>query len=165
VFFGRLLVAAIPLGVTDALAVAMLTLSTPTISAGEARLAALQSTGGGEASTHRRDGDEWEVDVRRGNGSLVEVTLGPGLTRRHLDEERGVADSVAPDEVVGPRRTRAVTAALTETGDGQIRYVEREHGGTVEVRVLRPDGMAVEVEPDPRDSTVREIEAESVDDE
>ena len=146
-------------------AVALIRPSEPGIGAADARAAALVWTGGGSASAPRRDGEEWEVDVRREDGSLIEVTLGPGLTLRDLDEERGPRDSAAPDELRGPARGRALAAARAAAGAGEVRYAEREPEDGVEVGLLRPDGTAVEVELDPRDLTVREIEAESLDDE
>ncbi|MGH2745694.1 MAG: hypothetical protein ACRDLY_19170 [Thermoleophilaceae bacterium] len=39
----------------------------------------------------RRDGDGWEVDVVRPDGSLVEVTIGDQLELKALDEELGPA--------------------------------------------------------------------------
>jgi hypothetical protein len=147
-----------------AIAVALLKPSEPTASADEAQAAALTWIGGGEAEIPRREGDEWEVDVRRENGALVEVTLGPGLALRGFDEERGPGDSLAPDELAGGDRAEAVAAALRRTGRGDIRYVERERDGTIEVGVLRPDGSAFEVELDPN-MTVRDVDEESLDDE
>ncbi len=46
--------------------------------ADKARVAALEATGGGTANTVERDGEDgatWEVEVRRPDGSVVDVRL------------------------------------------------------------------------------------------
>ena len=65
----------------------------------------------GEAQAPRRDGEAWEVDVVRPNGSLVQVTLGDRLELRQFDEELGPAGTSAPD----PRANQSVTAEVSET--------------------------------------------------
>jgi len=69
-----------------------------------AEAAALDWVGVGFAQEPRRDGDEWEVDVIRPDGSMVEVTIGDAAEMRGLDEERGPAGLPAHDEVHGPLR-------------------------------------------------------------
>jgi hypothetical protein len=136
----------------------------PAASAADAAAAALMWVGAGETQPPRREGDDWEVDVRRADGSLVEVTLGPDLALRQFDEERGPADSAAPDDLVGPRRAQAVAAALRAAGRGDIRYVERERDGTIEIGVLRADRTALEVELD-RQLRVTDVDDDTVADE
>ena len=69
--------------------------------------------GAGIAQPPRRDDHEWEVDVTRPDGSLVEVTLDGERRLLGLDEERGPAYGPASDELAGAARARA--AAPPET--------------------------------------------------
>ena len=118
--------------------------------ADEARRTALTWVGAELADRPRRDGDRWEVDVRRPDGSLVEVTLGERLELTELDEERGPAGAPSHDEVDGPLRARAISAARRVSGPGRVRSVEREADGSLEVDVLQGSGVLLEVELDPR---------------
>jgi hypothetical protein len=131
------------------------------VGAEQAKAAGFRWVGVGTPEAPRRDGDEWEVDVRRPNGSLVEVTVGDQLELRGLDEELGPGGVPASDELAGSARERAIDAALIAVGSARVFSVERESGGSVEVNVRRPDGtfeveldsgQVVEVEPeDPGD--------------
>ena len=76
--------------------------------AASARQVALQWTGVELADAPRRDGDGWEVDVRRADGSLVEIKLDAQLELRELDEERSAGGAAAHDEVTGALRARAI---------------------------------------------------------
>jgi len=118
--------------------------------AAEAERVALEWTGAELDGPPRRDGDSWEIDVRRANGSIVEVGLGPKLELRELDEEAGAGGTAAYDELAGVARARAVAAARPASGPGPVRSVEREADGSIEVNVLRRDHGVVEVELDRR---------------
>jgi hypothetical protein len=121
------------------------------IAAADAEAVALDWVGTGFAQDPRRDGDEWEVDVIRPDGSMVEVTIGDALEARGFDEERGPWGTLAPDEVTGERRTAAIDAALEEVGPGEafsVEHEEREGGEGIEVSIETPDGRHVEVELD-----------------
>jgi hypothetical protein len=118
----------------------------------------------GTPQAPRSDGDEWEVDVTRPDGSLVEVTVGRRGELLGFDEERGPDGGRAPDELSGPRRDLAVRAALAAVGSGQVVSAERETGGQIEVGIRRPDGAQVEVGFDGRLRIV-EIEREDPADE
>jgi hypothetical protein len=107
----------------------------------EVRAAAFNWVGVGDAEPPRRDGDEWEVDVERPDGSLVEVTMDDELQLRGIDEELGPGGTLARDELTGAARSRASDAALEVVGRGEVLSVEREARDRVEVRVRRPDGM------------------------
>jgi hypothetical protein len=131
-------------------------------SARQAQAAGFRWVGVGMAETPRRDGDEWEVDVKRPNGSLVEVTIGDQLELRGLDEELGPGGVPAWDELGGRARKRAMDAALIAVGSGRVFSVEREPSGSVEVNVRRPNGT-FEVQLD--SGQVVEIEAEDPGDE
>jgi hypothetical protein len=133
-------------------------------SAAEAQAAALDWVGDGVAQTPRRDGDEWEVDVIRPDGSIVEVTIGAGLEVRGFDEERGEHGTTAPDELQGKVRARAILAALSETGPGRAVTVERDGTGVIEVGVVTEDDRRVEVELNESFEVV-EVEAEDPRDE
>lgn len=111
---------------------------------------ALNWTGAELADAPRRQGDGWEVDVRRANGSVVEVTLGPALELRELDEELGPGGTPAHDELTGALRERAIAVARPEAGPGAVSSVERERDGTIEVNVVGPDQTVIEVELDRR---------------
>ena len=138
--------------------------SDPELSARDVAGVAAGWVGVGLPQTPRRDGDEWEVDVARPDGSLVEVTVGTGLELLGFDEERGPGGGPAPDELSGPTRARAVRAALAASGPGTVLHVERESGGDIEVGVRRPDGTQVEVGLDAR-LRVLEVEREDPADE
>jgi hypothetical protein len=118
--------------------------------AAAAQEAARNWTSWDETDPPRREGDGWEVDVRRGDGSVVEVNLGPELELLELDEEVGPGGGLAYDEVLGQLRERAILAARPHAGGGHVRSVEREEDGAFEVDVLRPDGKMVEVDLDGR---------------
>ena len=111
----------------------------------------------------RRDEGEWEVDVVRPNGSLVEVTIGDELELKGLDEELGPGGTRAPDELTGPARERAIRAATAAVGPGRVLSAERDVPLEVEVKIQRPEGV-VEVELDP-ELRVVEIEREDSADE
>jgi hypothetical protein len=135
-----------------------------TVPAAEAaESAALRWTGGGEVEPARRDGVLWEVDVRRSNGSLVEVTLGRGLALYELDEEQGPGGSRAHDEIAGRLRERAVAAARGEVDEGKVRTVERERDGSIEVDFVTGDSV-LEVELDAR-LRITEVDQEELADE
>ena len=113
-----------------------------------AEAVALDWVGVGFAQEPRRDGDEWEVDVIRPDGSMVQVSIGDELEARGFDEESGPAGLPAHDEIHGPRRAAAIDAALTVTGTGEARSVEREPSGEIEVSIVTRDGLHVDVDLD-----------------
>jgi hypothetical protein len=130
--------------------------------ADQAKVAALSWVGVGEAQAPRREGDNWEVDVRRPDGSIVQVTLGDQLDLRGIDEERGPAGTLAPDELRGRARDRAIRAAFSHVGPGRVVGVERDPNREIEVGMrfgrdqievrLDPRFRVLEVQPeDPRD--------------
>jgi hypothetical protein len=112
----------------------------------------------------RIEDDEWEVDVLRPDGSLVEVTLDHELKFRKFDEELGPGGSLAHDEVRGPLRRRAILAAFAVTGRGRVTTVEHDPRGEIEVGVRQRDGSQIEVELDSR-LRVGEVEPEDPGDE
>ena len=111
----------------------------------DAEAAALNWVRVGVAEKPRRDGKNWEVDVVRPNGSMVQVRLGPKLRLLDLDEEFGPAGTPAHDEVRGAARARAVGAAFAETGHGRVVSVERDSGREIEVGIRLSHGHQVEV--------------------
>jgi hypothetical protein len=117
---------------------------------GDVEMTAVDWVGEGRAQPPRRDGDTWEVDVVRRNGSMVQVTLGDDLRLRGLDEESGPAGTLAHDELTGPARARAVQAAFAEVGPGQVIEVERESPRAIGVRIQQPGGRQIEVDMDAR---------------
>jgi hypothetical protein len=132
--------------------------------AAAAQRVALQWAGAELADAPRREGTGWEIDVRRADGSLVEISLGPGLDLRELDEERGAGGTAAHDELAGAPRMRAIEAARTVSGPGSVRSVERERDGSIEVDILAPDRTVVEVELD-RQLRVTDVDEEDIGDE
>jgi hypothetical protein len=128
----------------------------------QVQAAAFRWVGVGSAEAPRRDGEVWEVDVERPNGSLVEVEMDGGLQFWGFDEELGPNGTRARDELTGPARRRASGAALAVVGSGEVLSVERETRETVEVRVERPDEiLEVQIE----SGKVVGVEAEDPDDE
>jgi hypothetical protein len=113
------------------------------------KTAALSWVGAGEAQRPRRDGDAWEVDVVRPDGSLVQVTLGDQLELRELDEEFGPAHTPPPDELRGAARDRAIKATLWHVGSGRVVGVERESNREIDVDVRVGDDR-IEVQLNPR---------------
>jgi hypothetical protein len=112
------------------------------------------------AQEPRRDGGEWEVDIVRPDGSMVEVTIGDELEARGFDEERGESGSLAPDEVTGSLRATAIRIALAETGPGEALSVEREASQEIEVSVRTRDNRHIEVE---LDESLHVVEVEDED--
>jgi hypothetical protein len=104
--------------------------------AAEAKTAALTWVSAGKAQAPRRDGDTWEVDIVRPDGSLVQVTLGDGLELRDFDEEFGPAHTLGPDELRGAARDRAITAAYSHVGPARVLGVERESSREIDVDIL-----------------------------
>jgi hypothetical protein len=127
---------------------------------GDVEMTALDWVGEGRAHAARRDGDTWEVDVVRRDGSMIQVTLGDDLRLRGLDEESGPAGTLARDELTGPARARAVQAAFGEVGPGQVIEVERDMSSQIEVRIQQRGGRQIEVEMDRR-FRVREVETDT----
>lgn len=113
-----------------------------------AEAAALRWVGSGVAQEPRRDGDDWEIDVVRPNGSMVQVSLGPSLELRDFDEEFGPAGAPARDELRGDPRARAVRAAFAETGPGHVVSVERDSRREIEVSIRLAADRQVQVELD-----------------
>jgi hypothetical protein len=118
-------------------------------SAKDAEIAALSWVPAGEAEPPRREGDNWEVDVRRPDGSLVQVTMGDRLQLLDFDEEFGPAGTPAFDELKGSARARAIEAAFWHVGPGRVVGVERDPTGEVEVGI-RMGGDQIEVRLDER---------------
>jgi hypothetical protein len=119
------------------------------VSAKDAEIAAESWVGVGDAEAPRREGDNWEVDVRRPDGSLVQVTLDEQLQLSSFDEESGPAGTPAPDELRGAARARAIEAAIWHVGPAPVVGVERDPDGVVEVG-LRLGQDQVEVRLDRR---------------
>jgi hypothetical protein len=111
----------------------------------DAESAALELVKNGVAQESRLDGGRWEVDVVRGDGSMVQVNLGEDLELHSLDEELGPGGTLASDELRGARRVQAVEAAFAEIGRGKVVSVERDSGRRIKVRVLKADGDHVGV--------------------
>jgi hypothetical protein len=116
--------------------------------ASAAQQAARNWTGFQRTDPPRREGDGWEVDVRREDGSIVEVNLGPKLELIELDEELGPGGTPAHDEVQGTRRARAVAVVHAHGHRGTVRSVEQERDGSIEVDVVRPDRTVLEIDLD-----------------
>jgi hypothetical protein len=118
-------------------------------SAKDAEIAARNWVRAGDVQPARREGDNWEVDVRRPDGSLVQVTMGDELQLRDFDEEFGPAGTPASDELRGADRARAIEAAFFHVGPGRVVGVEREPSGETEVGI-RMGGDQIEVRLDER---------------
>jgi hypothetical protein len=130
----------------------------------DAEAAALERFPRGTVQPARIEDDEWEVDVVRPDGSLVEVTFDHELNLRDLDEEIGPGGRLAEDELRGAERQRAIRAAFQVTGPGRVSSVERDSPNEIEVDVRFPNGVHIEVELD-RNFHVGEVEDEDPGDE
>jgi hypothetical protein len=126
----------------------------------DAEAVALYMVPDGVAQKLRREDGRWEVDVVRPDGSMVQVSLGNDLELLGLDEELGPAGTLAPDEVTGTARRRAVRTAFAETRPGRVASVERDSSGQIEVCIRMRTGRQVEVE---LDHMFRVVEVESDD--
>jgi hypothetical protein len=116
----------------------------------DVKVAALDWVGEGHPQSPRHDGDRWEVDVVRRDGSMVQVNLGEDLRLQGFDEERGPAGGPAHDEVTGAARASAVRAALAEVGPGYVVGVERDSFSEIEVGIRKGKDRQIEVELDER---------------
>jgi hypothetical protein len=134
------------------------------IDAAAAQEAARNWTGFETTDPARREGEGWEVDVRREDGSVVEVNLGPELELIELDEELGPGGTPAYDELRGARRARAIAVVHAHGVRGHVRSVEQERDGTIEVDVVQAGKKVLEVDLDPR-LRVRRVDDEAFDDE
>jgi hypothetical protein len=132
--------------------------------AADAEAAALKRVGGGIVQPARIEDDEWEVDVERHDGSLVEVTFDHKLHFRDIDEELGPGGTIPEDEVRGALRRKAIAAAFEAVGPGAVRTVERDAWNEIEVNVRRRNGTQIEVELD-QALRVGEVEEEDPGDE
>jgi hypothetical protein len=130
----------------------------------DAEAVALDIVRDGVAQDSRREGDRWEVDVVRPDGSMVQVSLGDDLKLRGLDEELGPAGTLADDELRGAARARAVRAAFRETGPGEVVSVERDPNRGIEVRLQNGGSRQLEVELN-RNFRVVEVDDEALGDE
>ena len=130
----------------------------------DAEAAALERFPQGTVQPARIEDDEWEVDVVRPDGSLVEVTFDHELRFRDIDEEIGPGGTLADDELRGAERRRAIRAAFEVTGEGDVTSVERDSPNEVEVNVRFDNGIQVEIELD-RNFRVGEVENEDPGDE
>ncbi len=133
-------------------------------SASDAEAAARYWVGSGTVEPARFENNQWEVDVALPDGSLVQVRLDRELQLQDIDEERGPGGSRAHDEVTGPLRNRAILKALAVAGPGRIRGVERDSANELEVGILRPNGIQLEVSLD-AELNVIGIERENPEDE
>jgi hypothetical protein len=133
-------------------------------SASKAEAAARYWVGPGTVQPARLENNRWEVDVALPDGSLVQVTLDRELELQDIDEELGPGGRRAHDEVTGELRDRAILKALAVAGPGRIRGVERDSANELEVGVLRPNGIQLEVELD-AELNVIHIEREDPEDE
>jgi hypothetical protein len=105
--------------------------------------------GAGQAQAPRRDGEDWEVDVVRPDGSLVQVTLGESLELSGFDEEFGPGHTPGPDELRGAIRARAIEAAYAHVGPGRVLGVERETSREIDVD-MQMGNDRIEVQLNPR---------------
>jgi hypothetical protein len=120
------------------------------VDAAAAQQAARNWTGLEKTDPPRREGHGWEVDVRREDGSVVEVNLGPDLQLIELDEELGPGGTPADDEVQGAKRAKAIAVVHAHGVRGEVRSVEQEPDGSMEVDVVQPDRTVLEVDLDAR---------------
>ena len=106
----------------------------------------LDTAGGGDVIGVEHDDDgSYEVEVRRTDGTEIDVDLSATFDVVRTDDD--VADSDDADErpVDTDTRTRAGDAALAAVGDGDVVSVESDDGGGYDVEIRHSDGTESEV--------------------
>ena len=114
--------------------------------------AALAETGGGKVTDSERDGQTYEVEVTKDDGSEVDVHLDQNykVVVAETDSEDGDDNDDDRDErVQGADADRASKAAVAEAGGGKATEVERDGSG-YDVEVTKDDGTQVDVNLDER---------------
>lgn len=111
----------------------------------EATAAALADVGGGSVVGAESDDGGFEVEIRREDGTTVDVTLDRDfeVLRREVDGPDD--DDDADEQVTADERERASAAALAATGGGAVNDVERDDDGSYEVEVITDDGREIDV--------------------
>ena len=106
--------------------------------------AALADVGGGTVAGAESDDGGYEVEIRREDGTSVEVTVDRDfeVVRREVD---GPDDSDDDDQVIGDELARVSTAATAAVGGGVVSDAEREEDGSYEVEVVTDDGREIDV--------------------
>jgi len=109
--------------------------------------AALAETGGGKVTDSERDGQTYEVEVTKDDGSEVDVNLDEGF--KPLATDKDDEDDDRDERVTGADADRASKAAVAEAGGGKATDVERDGTG-YDVEVTKDDGTQVDVHLDER---------------
>jgi uncharacterized membrane protein YkoI len=120
-----------------------------------ATAAALSAAGGGTITDSERDGDRYEIEVRRDDGSGIDIELGRDFAVIATEPDDATDDDAtdvdAPDAdhrvLTDDERQRASAAALAETGGGEVLAIEVDGSG-YEVDVRRTDGSHVDIDLD-----------------
>jgi len=125
-----------------------------------AQVGAEAAEGGVVVGVEQEDDGTYDVEVRREDGTEVDVDLSATfeVLRTEIDpDDRDDADHRPLDE---PTRTRAADAALAAVGEGAVVSVESDDGG-YEVEVRHADGTESEVT---LDADLRVVHVERDDD-
>jgi uncharacterized membrane protein YkoI len=108
--------------------------------------AALAHTGGGTVTEAESEGGSaYEVEVRRQDGSQVEVNLDSSFKVSGVEGPERDDDSDGP-ALTADERDKASNAALAKVGQGTVSEVEREGGNAYEVEVRLGNGSEVDVQ-------------------
>ncbi len=119
--------------------------------------AALDATGGGRATsveTSDDPGEAYEVEVRKTDGTEVDVTLDKDLTvvRQDADDQHDASEAPDADDraLTATERTSAGKAATAAIGGGTVTDVEAsdDPGTAYQVEVTQADGTEWDVDLD-----------------
>jgi uncharacterized membrane protein YkoI len=124
----------------------------------------LDTVGGGDVmGVEQNDDGSYEVEVRRTDGSEIDVDLSATFDVVRTDDDLADSDDADADErpVDTDTRTRAGDAALAAVGDGDVVSVETDDGGGYDVEIRHADGTESEVT---LDAALNVLHTESDDD-
>lgn len=111
--------------------------------------AATAEVAGGTVSDVELDDGRYEVEIRRDDGTEVDVILDQGFGVVATDEDVDGPDDEEEKLLTGETLDQATAAALEATGGGTVTDTEADDGG-YEVEVRREDGTEVDVQLDDR---------------
>ena len=106
----------------------------------------LDTAGGGDVIGVERDDDgSYEVEVRRTDGTELDVDLSATFDVLRTQDDLADSDDTDDRPVDADTRTRAGEAALAAVGEGVVASVESDDGGGYDVEIRHADGTESEV--------------------
>ncbi len=106
----------------------------------------VDAAGGGDVTGVEQDDDgSYEIEVRRTDGTELDVDLSATFDVLRTDDDLADSDDADDRPVDADTRTRAGDAALAAVGDGVVVSVESDDGGGYDVEIRHADGTESEV--------------------